>query len=411
MKKIWLTLVLLMFLIPSTKAAEANGLQAAFIRDKALWLYMDGSEVLLQENLSISNLGWSKDGQWLSFEEKSETEGEEPAIWLYHVPTNTHTKLKMVGHDVQWNPKKNSFAFLTGSFLSVVEFKDNKPIIHQLNGGVSHFSWDAEGENLIASASAVMFPDGWSHPRLYEVKWDAEHKNQELDVKVEPLLTISSPLKLDDLSILSIDAENFNWSKDGKLLAFVVSPTASWSEDSNMLTVFVKENKVLIPMGEILREKGWIKWAPSKSHLASIQGGGRLRGGVKNKRLTVQSVLPSQTKIFTPDGFADVNFDWLDDTRIVVARGKESDTLADFRSGLILINSKEDEQKSSGKPFVDLPEGFSDEKPVTLKKHKMLSWIRTDANGWKSVWMSGLDGSDARKLIEGVNDVKWFDEG
>jgi hypothetical protein len=409
MKKIWLTLVLLIILIPPANAEESIGLQAAFVRDKALWLYMDGSEVLLQENLAISNLGWSFDGQWLTFEAKNEVEGEEHDIWLYHVPTNTHTKLKMVGHDVQWNPKKNTFAFLTGSFLTVVELIENKPIIHQLNGGVSHFSWDADGENLIASASAVMFPDGWSHPRLYEVHWEMEKQNQELDVKVDPLLTISSPLKLGELSILSIDAENFNWSMDGKLLAFVVSPTASWSEDSNMLSVFVKENKVLIPMGEVLREKGWIKWAPSKSVLASIQGPGRLRGGVKNKTLTVQSVLPSQTKRFTPNGFADVNFDWLDDNKLVVARGKESDTQSDFRSSLILVNSKEDEQKSEGKPFVELPSGFSDDYPVTLVKQKTLSWIRTDANGWKSVWMSGLDGSDARKVIEGVKEVAWFE--
>lgn len=407
MKKLWLMAFLLVFLIPSANAAGINVLQAAFVRDHALWLYMDGSEVLLQENLAVSNLGWSFDGQWLTFEAKNEAEGEEPDIWLYHVPSNTHTKLKMVGHDVQWNPKKNSFAFLTGSFLTVVEIRENKPVIHQLNGGVSHYSWDADGENLIASASAVLFPDGWSHPRLYEIHWDTQ--NQDLDVRVEPLLTIPSPMKLGGLSILSIDAENFTWSRDGKLLAFVVSPTASWSEDSNMLSVFVKENKVLIPMGEILREKGWSKWAPSKPLLASIQGAGRLRGGVKNKKLTVQSVLPSHTKRFTPDGLADVNFDWLDDDRLVVARGKETDTLSDFRSRLILVNSKEDGQKSEGKPFVNLPRGFSDDYPVTLDKQKSLSWIRTDANGWRSVWMSRLDGSEPRRVIEGVKEVVWFE--
>ncbi|WP_078379768.1 PD40 domain-containing protein [Sutcliffiella halmapala] len=407
MKKMWITLVLLIFLLPDSILAETP-IKAAFIRDQGLWLYKDDGEVLLQENISISNLSWSFDGQWLAFETTVTEANGESDIWLYHVPSNKHTKLKMKGNSIMWSPTGPTFAFLSDSILSVVELSSMNPVIHQLTGGVSHFSWDTEGKNLIASASAMLFPDGWSHPRLYVVNWMLEKKKQELDVKVDPLYTISSPLNLDDLSIISIEAEKFNWSKDGKLLAFIVSPTASWSADSNMLSVFVNENKILIPLGEILRKKEWIKWAPTKPLLASIQGGGRLTTGVKNKKLTVQSILPNQKKVFTPVGCADIDFDWIDDNTIVVARGLEADKPAPFYSSLYIVNTKDG--TSSEKRLVKTPDGSSDENPIFLKNRNLISWIRKDSNGWNTVWISKTDGSEQQKLIDGVERVVWFTE-
>lgn len=402
----WIVLVLLIFLLPVKVAAESAPFQAAFIRDQGLWLYNGEDEVLLQENISISDLSWSHDGQWLAFETSKENVLDSD-IWLYHVPTNKHLKLKVQGRSLIWNPKEQSFAFLTDSFLSVVELSSMKPVIHQLTGGVSHFSWDAEGENLLASASAMLFPDGWSHPRLYMVNWMLEKKKQELDVKVDPLYTIPSPLTLDEeLSIASIDAEHFSWSKDGKFMALIVSPTASWSADSNMLSVFVHENKLFIPMGEILRKKEWIKWAPTKPVLASIQGGGRLTTGVKNKKLTVQRILPNQKKTFTPKSYADIDFDWIDDETIVVARGLESEKPASFYSSLYMVNLKED---STPHPkLIETPDGSSDENPIFLKSRNQISWIRKDSNGWNTVWISNLDGSKKRKLIDGVDKVVWY---
>jgi len=394
-------------------AATTEQPKAAFTRYQSLWLFDGTKEVPLHENIEVGKFSWSSDGKWLVYETTqvdTPSESEEYDIWLYNTETMSSSKLKIAGHDPQWNPTDRSFGFLTGSILCVVELASGTPIIHQLTGGVSNFTWDAEGVNLIASASATLFPDGWSHPRLYEVHWGIEKEAHEMDVKVTPLHTIGSPLKYEDISILSVDAENFSWSHDGKSLAMMVSPTASWSADSNMLSVYVKENKLFIPLGEVLLNPNWVKWAPTKPLLASIQGGGRMTsGGVKNKVLTTSTIIPNYKKTHTPKGFADVDFDWVDDEKIVVARGRETsgENQDKFKSSLYLVGLKEKEAVK----IVETPEGSSDGEPVVLKEgSELMAWVRVDADGRRHIWMSKDDGTDGRMVVENVFDVVWFGE-
>lgn len=408
---ICLLAVLVVFAPLSSYAATTEQPKAAFTRYHSLWLFDGTKEVPLHENIDVGKFSWSIDGKWLVYEAKQinmASESEEYDIWIYNTETMSSSKLKIAGHDPQWNPKDRSLAFLTGSILCVVELASGTPIIHQLTGGVSNFTWDAEGVNLIASASAALFPDGWSHPRLYEVHWGIEKEAQEMDVKVTPLHTIGSPLKYEDISILSVDVENFSWAHDGKSLAMVVAPTASWAADSNMLSVYVKENKLFIPLGEVLLDADWIKWAPNKPLLASIQGGGRMTSvGVKNKVLTTSTIIPNYKKTHTPKGFVDVDFDWVDDERIVVARGREtSDSAVKFMSSLYVVGLKEKEAVR----IVETPEGSSDGEPVVLKdgSEVRLSWVRVDEDGRRHIWMSDVDGSDGRMVVENVFDVVWF---
>ncbi|WP_339146818.1 MULTISPECIES: hypothetical protein [unclassified Sutcliffiella] len=408
MKYLWICLLVIMIIFtPNATFAAANDQPtAAFTRYHSLWLFDGKEERAIHENINVGNFSWSFDGKWLVYEARQiDKESEEPEIWLYNTETNSSTKLKIAGHDPLWNPVDHTFAFLTGSILCVVELSSGTPIIHQLTGGVSNFTWDGNGVNLIASASAALFPDGWSHPRLYEVHWGIEKEEHEMDVKVTPLHTIGSPLKYDDISILSVDVENFSWSHDGKSLAMVVAPTASWSADSNMLSVYVKENKLFIPLGEILLDPNWIKWAPTKPLLASIQGGGRMTAGVKNKVLTTSTIIPNYKKTHTPKGYADVDFDWVDDERIVVARGREtSESSKEFKSSLYLVALKEKEAVKISEP----PVGSSDREPVVLNKGTSLAWVREDADGRRHIWWSKSDGTDGRMLVENVFNVVWF---
>jgi hypothetical protein len=185
----------------------------------------------------------------------------------------------------------------------------------------------------------------------------------------------------------------------------VVAPTASWSSDSNMLSVYVKENKLFIPLGEILLDPNWIKWAPTKPLLASIQGGGRMTAGVKNKVLTTSTIIPNYKKTHTPKGYADVDFDWVDDEIIVVARGREtSESSKEFKSSLYLVALKEKEAVKISEP----PVGSSDREPVVLNKGTSLAWVREDADGRRHIWWSKSDGKDGRMLVENVFNVVWF---
>ncbi|NLP51667.1 hypothetical protein [Bacillus sp. RO1] len=406
---ICLLAVTVVFAPLSSFSAATEQPKVAFTRYHSLWLFDGTKEVPLHENIEVGKFNWSNDGKWLVYEAKQvdlQTESEEYDIWLYNSETMSSSKLKIAGHDPQWNPVDRTFAFLTGSILCVVELTSGTPIIHQLTGGVSSFTWDAEGVNLIASASAALFPDGWSHPRLYEVHWGVEKEAHEMDVKVTPLHTVSSPLKYEDTSILAVDVEDYSWSHDGKNLAMVVTPTASWSADSNMLSVYVKENKLFIPLGEMLLDPNWIKWAPTKPFLASIQGGGRMTSGdVQNKILMTSTIIPNYKKAHTPQGFADVDFDWVDDENIVVARGREtSESSEKFVSSLYLVGLKEKEAVKISKT----PEGYSDGEPVVLGEGSSLAWIREDADGRRHIWMSKVDGSDGRMLVENVFEVVWF---
>ncbi len=409
MKYIWICLLAVTLVLAPlpVHAAPDEQPKAAFTRFNSLWLFDGNKEAPIHENIIVGKFSWSFDGKWLVYEVRQlASDSGDAEIWLYNSETKSSTKLKIVGHDPMWNPVDHTLAFLTGSILCVVELSSGTPVIHQLTGGVSNFTWDGKGVNLIASASAALFPDGWSHPRLYEVHWGIEKEAHEMDVKVTPLHTIGSPLKYEDISILSVDVENFSWSHDGKNLAMVVAPTASWSADSNMLSVYVKENKLFIPLGEVLLDPNWIKWAPTKPLLASIQGGGRMTSkGVKNKVLTTSTIIPNYKKTHTPKGFADVDFDWLDDERIIVARGREtSEDSQEFKSSLYLISLKEKEAKK----VTNTPDGSSDGEPTVLQEGSLLAWVREDAEGRRHIWRSNADGSNGRLLVENVFEVVWF---
>ena len=92
---------------------------------------------------------------------------------------------------------------------------------------------------------------------------------------------------------------DFNYSPSKKWISFIVSPTASWSMDSNMLCVISSEGKNFKILDEIILHVGKPKWAPSNDTIAYIAGGGRIVLGFKNKDLKIEE-MPASTK-YTPE--------------------------------------------------------------------------------------------------------------
>ena len=389
------------------QAAEIPNEKAAFTRDGHLFIWINGEETMITDDLYVSDPVWSYDGNYLAYKavpSLDNNESEIQEVWILHIPTNKQYKLSIQGSDYQWSPTKNELAVLSGNSLSIAQLKeDTLPVIHPLANGVWTFVWAADGTNILLSKEAVLFPDGWSHPRLYNVSWVAK-EGEDWDVSVTSVFTAPSPVSVGDTSIQSISMEHFRWSPDLKWLTMIITPTASLSEDSNVVGAFAPENKVFIPLGEMLNKGEWLQWAPTKQLLASIQGNGRLQASFKNKKLTVQTVLPMKTKVYTPEKYADIDFTWMDDTKIIVARGLETDEPSSFESSLHVVDIK----SNAAKRLVNNPKGTSDYRPVILTNYKSLTWIRTDEQGNRHVFMSELDGQSEKKIISKVDDIIWY---
>ena len=389
------------------QAAEIPNEKAAFTRDGHLFIWINGEETMITDDLYVSDPVWSYDGNYLAYKavpSLDNNESEIQEVWILHIPTNKQYKLSIQGSEYKWSPTKNELAVLSGNSLSIAQLKeDTLPVIHPLANGVWTFVWAADGTNILLSKEAVLFPDGWSHPRLYNASW-VENERNDWDVSVASVFTAPSPVSVGDTSIQSISMDHFRWSSDLKWLSMIITPTASLSEDSNIVGAFAPENKVFIPLGEMLNKGEWLQWAPTKPLLASIQGSGRLHAGFKNKKLTVQTVLPMKTKVYTPEKHADIDFTWMDDNKIIVARGLETDKPSSFESSLYLVDIK----SNTAKKLVHNSKGTSDYRPVILTNYKSLTWIRTDEQGNRHVFMSELDGQSEKKIISKVDDIIWY---
>ena len=388
-------------------AAEIPNEKAAFTRDGHLFIWVNGEETMITDDLYVSDPAWSYDGNYLAYKAvpSLDNNGSEiQEVWILHIPTNKQFKLSIHGSEYKWSPTKNELAVLSDNSLSIAQLKeDSLPVIHPLANGVWSFVWATDGSNIVLSKEAVLFPDGWSHPRLYTVSW-VEKEVNDWDVSVNSLFTAPSPITVEDSTIHSITLDHFRWSNDLKWLAMIITPTASLSEDSNIVGAFAPENKVFIPLGEMLNKGEWLQWAPNKPLLASIQGNGRLQAGYSNKKLTIQTVLPMKTKVYTPQKYADIDFTWVDDGNIIVARGKEATEPAIFESSLYLVDIKNNKSIK----LVHNPKGSSDYRPVILHNYKSLTWIRLDEQGNKHVYLSELDGQSEKKIITKVDNITWY---
>ena len=399
--------VFLLLWPPMLQAAEIPYEKAAFTRDGHLFLWINGEETMITDDMYVSDPTWSSDGNYLAYKavpsiDSNDSEIQE--VWILHIPTNKQYKLSVQGSELIWSPTKTELAVLSSNSLYIAQVKeDSLPTIHSIANGVWSFVWAADGSNVLLSKEAVLFPDGWSHPRLYTASW-VEKEDSSWEVDVNSLFTAPSPITVGDSSIQSISMDYFRWSSDLKWLAMIITPTASLSEDSNIVGAFAPENKVFIPLGEMLYKGDWLQWAPSKPLLATIQGSGRLQTGFNNKKLTIQTVLPMKTKVYTPEKYADINFTWVDDGNIIVARGLETSDLSSFKSSLYLVDIK----SNIAKKLVNNPNGTSDDCPVILQNYKSLSWIRSDENGNRHVYMSELDGQAEKKIINKVDDIVWY---
>lgn len=405
-------------LYPIAEASPDNHpVKAAFIRGGNLWMKEGEVEKQLTRDGGASHPRWSHDGRWIAYLKATGEQTHE--VWLYSLDTDRHDQIYVNnGTNLQWSPTANLLAFQDESVLNITDaahVKENS--FENVALGVNNYSWLPDGTGFLASSTAVRLPDGWTHPMLYKIPVDSKLD----DKKIKHFFTIPSELTKGDIMVLSIGTTVFKWSHDRKWIAFVVHPTASWSADSDMLCLLSSNGKKFIALDEMLANSSWFQWAPWKTRLAYIQGGGRM--ALENKHLKVKELPALRSPTLTPEGYADGNFAWINDDTITVSRTTESKWFSDTAQRPLPVLVRLTLQSPIQQPITNPPAGFGDYAPAYLKAANKLGWIRSDrsnadvmlgqTDGTNSLmWIHALDlGSNYYEQWDWGDVLSWFEAG
>jgi hypothetical protein len=414
MAKLFHILVILCLIFPSIIHAETNteSVKVAFIKDGYLWLKVNDKKEKLTDKKATYHYSpqWSYDGKMLLYQkeaapiyENKETSNE---LWVYEIETKKHRKIFYDGYNPKWSPTENIIAFQSGGVLNISDLKS----FYNIALGVDVYEWQPNGKGFITSSGASLRPDGWTNPILYTISIENGYQNiRDLTKNVKTLFVIPKEIGKDDVKILSINAESFAFSPNKKWLSFIVSPTASWSMDSDMLCVISVEGKEFTVIDEVILDFT-PKWSFKENLLGYIAGGGRFVYGFKNKDLKVIELPMYQTFNLTPENYAEMGFSWVDDNSLIVSRVKESEWSNDPekrpKPSLYLVALNDQKQIKITTPSKD--EGDYD--PIFVPSISKISWLRrSDIISSKSdLWIADLNGDNAKVWIHDVGPYAFY---
>ncbi|WP_017754748.1 TolB family protein [Calidifontibacillus oryziterrae] len=411
MSRIIMFVIILTMIFPLNilAAGESADVKASFIRDRNLWVFINGKEQQITNSGNIYNKPkWSHDGMWILYQVEVPSElqkGElQVEIWAYELESGKKKKIYYDGYSPTWAPNENIIAFNDAGILDISDFKR----FYNIATGVHGYTWLPDGSGFLLSSSGDLKPDGWSSAILYKKKVNKNYEDIVLFGGVEHFFTLPREVGLNDNKVISVYADHFAFSPSNRWISFIVSPTASWSMDSNMLCVIASNGKNFTVLDEVIFGVGEPKWAPTKDTIAFIAGGGRIVLGFKNKDLKVQEMPASGT--YTPENYADLDFDWVSDQAIVTSRIEEREWSNDFSEHplptLYSINIDDNKQMQITKP----PGGYGDYNPRYVKSLGQLVWLRgtSISNEDRVVWKANRDGSNAEEWIKNVDQIEFY---
>jgi hypothetical protein len=410
MKRILLIILLMFLMYPIPSFAEnEKEVKAAFIRDGNLWTMINNKEKqITQTGKVFGQPTWSKDGKWLLYQNEATAKRPDKEfqheIWAYHVETGDIKKIFYDGISPSWSPTKNVIAFNQERTLDISDFKTFYNISH----GVDGYTWLPDGSGFLLASPGTLRPDGWSSAIFFTKKVGDNYKDVDAFGGVERFFTLPREIGTNkDNKIIAVFADDFHYSPSEKWISFIVSPTASWSMDSNMLCVISSEGKNFKVLDELILHVGKPQWAPSQDTLAYIAGGGRIVFGFKNKDIKVEEMPASTT--YTPEDFVDLDFDWISDNMIVSSRAKEAEWSKQPLPSLYTVDIKSNNQQKITVP----PKGFGDYNPLYVKSIDKLVWFRGtsfyDSN--RDLWKSNINGIDAKQWIKNVETIEFYEGG
>lgn len=387
-----LLLLTLIFFHFSMMASAETPLRAAFIRDHQLWIKEGDKEIQLTTDRNVFSPKWSYDGRFIAYKDGDE-QGEKSDLYIYDTKEKESYKpyVRVVTSDFKWSPIKNQLAYNDHGILNVTKIKNGRPQgFENVSLGVSGFEWFPNGKEFIVSSQSCLRPTGWGPVPLYRIPVDANLNEN----KIKHFYTIQTK----EPDLFAISADNFKWSFDGRWVSFLAVPTASWSADSNTLCVLSSQGMHFQAVGKMLERKDWMKWAPSANKLAYISGEGRFF--VENKKTTIADMPAStQQKVYTPEGYVDLDLEWFSKDRVIVARSKENKQWQEgpipaMFTALYTIDIKTEQQKQ-----ITFPKNNElDREPQVVRSY--LTWFRKkDKEPKGDVWVKdGFDGQEQRWL-------------
>ena len=394
-------LIVIIGLIFSTGVSAEVSLRAAFIRDNQLWIKEGDTEIQLTADLYVYDPKWSKDGRFIAYLIGDES-GEKTYLNIYDSKEKeSYQPYKVIEtRNFKWSPISNQLAYNAGGVLNVTKTKDGRPTgFENVSLGVSDFEWFPNGRDFIVSSQSNLLPTGWEPVHLFRVPVDANLNSN----KIKPFYTIQT----NTTDLFAIDALHFKWSADGKWVSFLATPTASLSNDSNTLCVLSSDGDQFQVIGKMLLYENWIKWSPVKNQLAFISGEGRFF--VENKHTSVTDIPTlNERKEYTPEGYVDLDLEWLSSDEVIVARSKENKSWKEgpvptMFTSLYIININTGHQKQ-----ITFPNNNElDIAPQVVKGN--ITWFRKSENGNKGdVWIkNGINGQE-QKWLENIDSPPVF---
>ncbi|MFD0696788.1 TolB family protein [Paenibacillus sp. GCM10027628] len=388
--KVTLLLAISMFASAGAASVQASKpekqLTAAFVRNGDLWIKTGETEKQLTKGETIRYPKWSFDGKWIAY-----TRGEnEKELWVWNVPTG-ETRLVRSGVDknYQWAPTRDHLAFEQDQQLYEVDpAAPEKPDL--VVQDISNFSWLPDGSGFLASSGAKLLPDGWTPVRILKI----------------PLTAKGDPSRFETLYVLpkqsdaffAVGTSVFKWSATGQWIAFLATPTASLSADSNTLCTLSSDGSQFKTIGQMANNDQWFQWADEGETLAYIGGPGR--EGTSNKQLKVTNVPQAAPIVYTPAGYVDVSFTWVDSRTMIASRAKEAEWTGDTakRQLPFLVQVKLNKQRQ--KQLTSNSHVYGDFNPISLPFQR-LAWVSSDRSTAK-VTLAGRSGHHAVTWIENL---------
>ena len=373
-------------------------LKVAFIRKGNVWVYVYGTETQVSGSGKAMSPEWSMDGRLLSYVEEDAGNPSQQSVKIYEVSTNKIIKIYK-GNSPMWSPDGSLLSYKVGPVLNVSDLRQ----FNNAAMGVDGYTWLPNESGFILSKNGDLTPEGWTGAKLYKKVLPKNWAEASALENVDKFLRLPNEISNNGSKIAAINPSDFSFSPSGSWLSFVVSPTASWSMDSNMVCAISADGRKFEVLDEIILEVGRPKWAPSKDILAYIAGVGRLVFGFKEKDLKTKS-FPTFTT-YTPENYADLDFNWKDDNTIYVSRVKEAEWSNDLSKhplpALYVVDTVSGEQTQITNP----PEGYADYSPNYLRSVNKIIWVRRkydDKDG--NVWISNPSGSGASLWLKNADE-------
>lgn len=402
MKKTLALFIFILLLNPAFAEAEQldKKVKVAFESEGFLWTMTNGKEEKITKEPAVYPYPpqWSHDGKLIAYQvepkEKLSPNLEfQTEIWVYDLKTKQHKRITQDGSNPKWSPVENLLAFKSGWVLNV----SNLERFYNIALGVGDYNWYPNGRSFITGSGAVLRPDGWTSPVLYQIGLEKDLENIKSLTENVKLYTIPSELKKSNINVLAIDISNFQFSPDGSWVSFVASPTASGAMDSNMVCVISSDGKSFEALDEINGDSPQ-KWAFHKNLLGYIAGGGRIVFGFKDKDMTVTEMPAFKSITLTPAHFAELGFTWKDDRSLYVSRVTESEWSNNASErpdpALFFIKIGEEKQIQITHP----PKDYGDYNPLYLPSVNKLTWLRQKdlAELKRDFWIANANGENGK---------------